>query len=76
MKDEHELSPGYKIGHNNREAVRTWFLSHVGCSARECAKAIGLSEVAVGRHLKTLRAEWLPKAKAKPRPDWPPVGRV
>lgn len=53
------MGPGHQIGHDNREAVRTWFASHIGCTARECGKALGLSEVAVGRHLKTLRGEWL-----------------
>lgn len=51
--------PGYQIGHDNREAVRTYFLAHVGVTNRECAKALGLSEIAVGRHIATLRQEWL-----------------
>lgn len=51
--------PGYKIGHDNREAVREYFLNHVGITRRECAKALGLSEMAVGRHIATLRSEWL-----------------
>lgn len=61
------MGPGYKIGHDNREAVRTWFTSHIGCTARECAAALGLSVEAVGRHLKTIRAEWLrPDEEAAP----------
>lgn len=52
--------PGYKIGHDNREAVRTWFQHHIGCTNYECAKALGLSLMAVGRHVKTLRGEWQP----------------
>lgn len=51
-------APGYKIGYDNREAVRAYFLAHVGVTNRECAKALGLSVFAVGRHIKTLRAEW------------------
>jgi hypothetical protein len=52
-------APGYKIGHDNREAVRTYFASHLGCTNRECAQALGLSVVAVGRHVAKLRREWL-----------------
>ena len=51
-------APGYKIGNDNREAVRTYFLARVGCTNRECAKALGLSVMAVGRHVATLRKEW------------------
>ncbi len=52
------VGPGYKIGHDNREGVRAWFLAHVGCTNVECAQALGLSVMAVGRHIKTLRREW------------------
>jgi hypothetical protein len=34
-------SPGAKIGHENREAVRQFFTSHIGCTNVECAKALG-----------------------------------
>lgn len=51
-------SPGYKIGHENREAVRQFFAAHIGCTNAECAKATGLSAMAVGRHIATLRKEW------------------
>ena len=49
---------GAKIGHENREAVRAYFASHIGCTNVECAKAIGLSVMAVGRHIAKLRKEW------------------
>ena len=52
-------SPGAKIGHENREAVRRFFADHVGCTNVECAAAIGLSVMAVGRHVATLRKEWI-----------------
>lgn len=57
-------TPGYEIGKSNREAVRTYFLNHVGVTNRECGRALGLSEMAVGRHVKTLREEW----NARPSP--------
>ena len=52
-------SPGAKIGHENREAVRAYFADHIGCTQLECAKALGLGVMAVGRHIKALRSEWL-----------------
>lgn len=50
--------PGARIGQENREAVRAFFTGHVGCTHVECGKALGLSSVAVGRHVATLRKEW------------------
>lgn len=55
-------APGYQIGQENREAVRAYFQRHIGATNRECAEAIGLSAFAVGRHIQTLRQEWLGKA--------------
>jgi hypothetical protein len=40
-------SPGAKIGHENREAVRQFFALHIGCTNVECGKAVA-----------TLRKEW------------------
>lgn len=56
-------APGAQIGHDNREAVRAYFLSHVGATNTEVATALGLSVMAVGRHVKTLRGEWLTPQK-------------
>lgn len=53
-------SPGAKLGHDNREAVRAFFAAHIGCTNVECAKALSLSVMAVGRHVSTLRKEWTP----------------
>jgi hypothetical protein len=59
-------SPGAKIGHENREAVRQFFVDHIGCTNVECAAALKLSVMAVGRHVATLRGEWTdPAAGAK-----------
>lgn len=46
------------IGQYNREAVRKFFLTHVGCTNVECAAVLGISVMAVGRHIKTIRREW------------------
>lgn len=55
---EWRRSPGVKIGHENREAVRRYFAAHIGCTNSECAAVLNLSVYAVGRHIKTLRKEW------------------
>lgn len=49
---------GKIIGAANLEAVREYLATHLGASNRECAIALGLSEMSVGRHVKTLRKEW------------------
>lgn len=53
--------PGVEIGEKNREAVRRWFATHLCGTQRECAKALGLSDMAVNRHARAIRAEWRPK---------------
>lgn len=47
---------GAAIGAGNTAAVLAWFTANPCGSARECGKAIGLSECAVGRHVKKIRA--------------------
>jgi hypothetical protein len=47
-----------KIGAINREAVRHYFATHIGCTGVECAAGTGLSAMAVSRHLAALRMEW------------------
>lgn len=49
---------GAALGEQNRKQVLDWFLSHPGGSKRECARQLGLSEMAVGRHCKILRRDW------------------
>lgn len=58
-------SPRYDIGgarraqgDENRERVRQWFREHLCGTNRECAEAVGLSEFAVGRHVRAIRSEW------------------
>lgn len=65
MIEQEWRSPGAKIGHENREAVRAYFADHIGCTSGECAKVLGLSVMAVGRHIKTLRQEWRDKDDLK-----------
>ena len=51
-------SSGAAIGATNREAVRTLLRERLGISRTEIAKFLGLSEMAVSRHVAMIRAEW------------------
>lgn len=53
--------PGYKIGRANLAAVRRYFETHLCATQDECAKRLGLSPMAVNRHVKKIRAEWQTK---------------
>lgn len=46
------------IGAANREAVRTLLASHLGISRTEIAAQLGLSPMAVTRHVTAIRREW------------------
>lgn len=45
-------------GQANLAAVRAFFSAYLCATQKECAEALGLSIMAVGRHVKTIRAEW------------------
>lgn len=47
-----------EVGRDNLQAVREFMLSHLCATQQECAKALGLSVMAVNRHVKTIRSEW------------------
>ena len=49
---------GIEEGRRNREAVRAFFTAHLCATNVECSKALGLSIMAVGRHVEAIRAEW------------------
>ena len=63
--------PGAAIGATNREAVRTLLRERLGISRAEIAKFLNLSEMAVSRHVATIRAEWgattLPTRRGLPK---------
>jgi hypothetical protein len=42
----------------NQMAIRAFFSSHLCATNRECAEALGLNVCVVGRHVKSIRAEW------------------
>lgn len=46
------------LGDKNLALVRQWFETHLCGTQTECAKALGLSAMAVNRHVRTIRAEW------------------
>ena len=56
---------GRAIGDNNRDRIKTYMLEHVGATNVECGRALGLSVMAVGRHIKGLKAEWRQKLPAR-----------
>lgn len=66
-------SPGAARGHENYRRIYQFFRDHVGCSNRECAAALGLSEYAVGRHVSEIRKTWLPDGFAPEARANPPV---
>lgn len=45
-------------GRDNLALVRAFMASHLCATQQECAKALGLSVMAVNRHVKEIRAEW------------------
>ncbi len=47
-----------RVGEENRAAVKQWLKTHLGGTQRECAKALGLSTMAVCRHVRAIRKEW------------------
>lgn len=51
-------NPGEVIGAENLARVRSWYLDHLGGKQVECAEALGLSVMAVNRHVADLRNEW------------------
>lgn len=51
-------NPGQAIGGLNRARVRRWFKEHLCGTQSECAEALGLSVMAVNRHVKAIRDEW------------------
>lgn len=63
MEHPRYRNPGEALGDLNRRRVRAWLRQHLGGTQRECAEALGLSVMAVGRHVKAIRAEWRDDAK-------------
>ena len=52
-----------ELGEENLDAVRDFFLTHLCATQRECSEALGLSAMAVNRHVRTIRAEWRNKKR-------------
>lgn len=47
-----------ELGRANREAVRNFLSTYLGCTRVEIAKALKLSPMAVTRHVSAIRGEW------------------
>lgn len=56
---------GVEEGERNREAVRRWFQAHLCGTQAECAADLGLSPMAVNRHVRSIRSEWKNSRMAK-----------
>ena len=73
----HRITPsrtgnyGAGIGRSNKERVKSFLERHIGATNLECADALNLSPMAVGRHVAALRAEWEAKATFKLRKPHP-----
>lgn len=52
-----------ELGQDNLEAVEEFFRTHLCATQRECSEALGLSAMAVNRHVKTIRAGWRKKRR-------------
>lgn len=50
---------GGDVGSHNHEIVRQWFIDHPCATNREAAAALGLSALAIGRHVRRIRAGWV-----------------
>lgn len=50
-----------ELGQENLDAVKKFFRTHLCATQRECAEYLGLSVMAVNRHVRTIRAEWRDK---------------
>jgi len=61
-----------ELGERNRAAVRALMVTHLGISRQEIAAKLGLSPMAVTRHVAAIRSEWggdtLPTRRGKDRP--------
>lgn len=60
-------NPGARIGAANRQRVLDWLMRHPGATNNECAKATGLSVMALSRHVRAIRDLW----PIEPRPADP-----
>ncbi|WP_296433234.1 hypothetical protein [Yoonia sp.] len=54
---------GVALGAQNRRAVRMFLAAHLGAKKSDVARALGLSTMAAGRHVRAIRAEWADRAQ-------------
>lgn len=57
---------GADVGKYNRDRVLAWLSAHPGGKQAECAKSLGLSVMAVGRHFRSIRQSWSDSAMPPP----------
>jgi predicted transcriptional regulator len=49
---------GQQLGADNRAAVLSWQIAHPWGTQQECAAELGLSLMAVNRHVRAIREMW------------------
>ena len=54
-----------RLGEENRERIAGILRDFLGIRNREISKLTGLDEMTVGRHVKAIKAEWIPTYEAK-----------
>lgn len=47
-----------QLGQENRAAIKALMATHLGISRKEVSERLGLSPMAVTRHVAAIRAEW------------------
>lgn len=52
-------------GCENLNRVRAFFENHLCATQSECARTLGLSPMAVNRHVRTIRNEWRQESSAQ-----------
>lgn len=51
-----------ELGEKNLERIKEYFRTHLCATQRECAKELNISDMAVNRHVRSIRKEWRNKS--------------
>ena len=65
MKNPNLGRAGFVIGEQNRNLIFAWYLKNPCALQTECAKATGISKVAVNRATRAIRDGWRPRDPAR-----------
>ena len=59
-RDKATSKYGPDVGERNRKRVYDYFRKNICAKQSDCAKALGISAVAVNRHVRSIRNGWTP----------------